>query len=105
MSRPSFVTLQPLGSVVFVGFSLLNQTMKGNVICRFGTPISTTANVFAVSRRNVTDVPHHSRDTEGYTATTSTDPTIGMMMTWLHCAAVIVHESSSFFSTVTEPSF
>ena len=66
MSRPSFATLQPLGSVVFVGLSPLNQTMKGNVICRFGTPISTTANVFAVSRRNVTDVPHHSWDTEGY---------------------------------------
>lgn len=66
MSRPSFATLQPLGSVVFVGLSPLNQTMKGNVICRFGTPISTTANVFTVSRRNVTDVPHHSWDTEGY---------------------------------------
>ena len=66
MSRPSLATLQPLGSVVFVGLSPLNQTMKGNVICRFGTPISTTANVFAVSRRNVTDVPHHSWDTEGY---------------------------------------
>ena len=38
-------------------------------------------------------------------ATTSTDPTIGMMMAWLHCAAVIVHEFSSFFSTVTGPSF
>ena len=66
MSRPSFATLQPLGSVVFVGLSPLNQTMKGNVICRFGTPISMMANVFAVSRRNVTDVPHHSWDTECY---------------------------------------
>lgn len=27
------------------------------------------------------------------------------MMAWLHCAAVIVHEFSSFFSTVTGPSF
>lgn len=60
-----------------------------------------------LSKSPVIPMPVHGSawDTEGYTATTSTDPMIGMRMTWLHCAAVIVHEFSSFFSTVTEPSF
>ena len=58
--------MTPSGSAVLVGFAELNQTMNGPLICESGTPTSTIANVFAVSRLNDTDVPHHCRDTENY---------------------------------------
>lgn len=62
----SLVMVIPSGSVVLVGFAELNQTMNGPFIRALGTPTSTSANVFAVSKRNVIEVAHHSRDTECY---------------------------------------
>ena len=59
----------PSGSAVLFGFAELNQTMNGPFIGVSVAPITMIANVFAVSRLNETDVPHHSRDTENYTST------------------------------------
>ena len=49
-----------------IGFALLNQTMNGPLVCMEGIPTSTIANVLTVSKRNVIEVAHHSRDTECY---------------------------------------
>lgn len=54
----------PSGSAVLLGFAELNQTMNGPFSGTSVAPIATIANVFAVSRLNETDVPHHCRDTE-----------------------------------------
>ena len=56
----------PSGSAVLLGFAELNQTMNGPFSGTSVAPIATIANVFAVSRLNETDVPHHCRDTECY---------------------------------------
>ena len=56
----------PSGSAVLLGFAELNQTMNGPFSGTSVAPIATIANVFAVSRLNDTDVPHHCRDTECY---------------------------------------
>ena len=61
---PSLMMVIPSGSAVLVGLAPLNQTMNGPFSRIPGTPTSTTANVLAVSKRNVIDVAHHSRDTE-----------------------------------------
>lgn len=57
-------TVTPSGSFVAVGFVELNQIINGPISVTSGTPISTTAKVLAVSKRNVIDFAHHSRDTE-----------------------------------------
>lgn len=63
---PSLVMVAPSGSAVLLGFAELNQTMNGPFSGTSVAPIATIANVFAVSRLNETDVPHHCRDTESY---------------------------------------
>ena len=63
---PSLEMVTPSGSAVLLGFAELNKTMNGPFSGTSVAPIATIANVFAVSRLNDTDVPHHCRDTECY---------------------------------------
>ena len=65
--------MTPSGSFVAVGFVELNQIINGPISVTSGTPISTTAKVLAVSKRNVIEVAHHSRDTECYTVRNTHD--------------------------------